>query len=65
MFCIFYAGVLGVKILFSDEFIPQTVLDAKLFIIPVAVIVAGFVNIFMNYSMVTTITKRAKAKLKE
>lgn len=65
LFCIFYAGVLVAQILFSDEFIPQTVLDAKLFIIPVAVLVAGFVNMFMNYSMVTEITKRAKAKLKE
>lgn len=65
LFCIFYAGVLVVQILFSDEFIPQTVLDAKLLIIPVAVIAAGFVNIFMNYSMVTEITKRVKAKLKE
>lgn len=65
LFCIFYAGVLVAQILFSDEFIPQTVLDAKLLIIPVAVLVAGFVNIFMNYSMVTEITKRVKAKLKE
>lgn len=65
LFCIFYAGVLVAQILFSDEFIPQTVLDAKLFIIPVAVLVAGFVNMFMNYSMVTEITKRAKAKLKD
>lgn len=65
LFCVFYAGVLVAQILFSDEFIPQTVLDAKLFIIPVAVLVAGFVNILMNYSMVTEITKRVKAKLKE
>lgn len=65
LFCIFYAGVLVAQILFSDEFIPQTILDAKLFIIPVAVLVAGFVNIFMNYSMVTEITKRVKEKLKE
>ncbi|MBQ7918733.1 MAG: hypothetical protein IJ324_02160 [Lachnospiraceae bacterium] len=65
LFCVFYAGVLVAQILFSDEFIPQTVLDAKLLIIPVAVLAAGFVNVFMNYSMVTEITKRVKVKSKE
>lgn len=65
LFCVFYAGAIVAQILFSDEFIPQTVLDAKLFIIPVAVFAAGFVNVFMNYSMVTEITKRVKSKFKE
>lgn len=60
LFCVCYAGVLIAKIHFSDEFIPKAALDVKLFIIPVMVIVAGFVNIFTNYSIVTEITRRVK-----
>ena len=65
LFCACYAGVIIIKIHFSDGFISKMALDALLFVIPVAVFIAGFVNMFMNYAMVTEITKRVKAKLRE
>ncbi len=60
-----YAGAIIVKIQLGDDFIPKMALDVMLFAIPGAVLIGECVNLFMNYAMVTEITKRVKAKLRE
>lgn len=62
LFCLVYAGVLIVKIRFSDEYIPRTVYDANLAVIPSAVIIAEVINLIINHSVFTKITGETVVK---
>lgn len=46
----------------AKEYIPMSVIDYKIAIIPAVVIVAGLISLIMNNSMVASITKKVNAK---
>lgn len=62
LFGLFYAVVLIVRIHLSDEFIPRTVLDGKLVVIPAAVIIAEVINLIINHSVFKKITGKTVVK---
>lgn len=61
----FYVGVLAWKYVSTDIFIPKAVIDIRIALIPVAIIVAEFVSLLLNNSMLNGIVKDVKLQAKE
>lgn len=61
-FVVAYVAILFLKLKSSAIYIPKSVLGIEIAFIPVAVFVAEFISLFMNNSMIKSITKKRKGK---
>lgn len=59
---VLFAGVVLVKLHTAETFIPKAALDAKLIVIPAAMIIAGLANLIMNNVRITKVIKQDKNK---
>lgn len=62
---VMFAAVLFGAVYMSDKFIPKAAMDARILVIPAAVIVAEIICLLMNNAMIADITKKVAKKKKE
>lgn len=61
-FAVAYAGVMLFKLKTSADYIPKSALGIEIAVIPAAVLIAEFIALIMNGSMVNGIMKKEKSK---
>jgi hypothetical protein len=62
---VIWVGVLFVMLYTADTYIPMTAIDLKLLAIPVAIILAGIINLSTNRGMIKKIEEKARKKQEE
>lgn len=62
---VIWVGVLFVMLYTADTYIPMTAIDIKLLAIPVAIILAGIINLSTNRGMIKKIEEKARKKQEE